>query len=131
METEKVISGEELVRILSYPLYKNKGWIRFFGIISIVYGVFTAITIVGIVFAWLPIWLGVLVTGAVNKVEKAYIVGDQQAIVDAQNKLSTYFLINAIVVLVGIILLAIFLVVAFTTGFYHNMWNEMHSQGIY
>ncbi len=131
METENANTPEDVVRTLSYPLFSKKGWLKFFGIMNILYGVFAAITVVGIIFAWLPIWLGVLVNTAANKVEKAYVVGDHQALLEVQQKLSTYFLINAILILIGLVLLGIFVVVALITGFYSHIWDMVWSQGIY
>jgi len=131
MEAQNLTSPEEWVRSLSYPLYKNKGWIKFLGIMSILYGIVAAVTMVGIIFAWLPIWLGVLINGAANQVEKAYIVGDRNAFIAAQKKISTYFLIYAVVVLIGVVFFAVFLVVLFSTGLYSHMWHQMQSQGIY
>jgi len=128
METENVQLREEVVRILSYPLFSNKGWVKFFGIMNIFYGILAAMTVVGIIFAWLPIWLGVLINGAANKIEKAYVVGDQQAMLEAQRNLSTYFLINAILVLIGVLVAAIFVVVALSTGLYSQLWEAMLSQ---
>lgn len=131
METENVNTPVDVVRALSYPLFSNKGWLKFFGIMNILYGVFAAITVVGIIIAWLPIWLGVLVNTAANKIEKAYVVGDYQALLETQQKLSTYFLINAILVLIGLVLLGVFVIVALTTGFYSHIWDMVRSQGIY
>jgi hypothetical protein len=133
METENSFTEntEEMVRFLSEPLYSGKGWIKFFGIMNILYGIFAAITLVGIVFAWIPIWLGILVNGAANQVEKAYIVGDKYALLEAQKKLRTYFVIQAVLVLAGLIIVVAFLVIAMTTGIYSEMWDKMHSEGIY
>lgn len=131
METENVNTPVDVVRALSYPLFSNKGWLKFFGIMNILYGVLAAITVVGIIIAWLPIWLGVLVNTAANKVEKAYMVGDYQALLETQQELSTYFLINAVLVLIGLVLLGIFVIVALTTGFYSHIWDMVRSQGIY
>ncbi len=125
MESEITPSPAETVRLLSSPLYNNKGWIKFFGIMNIIYGVFAAVTLVGILFAWIPIWLGVLINGAANNIEKAYLTGNQQDMLQAQKKLSTYFVINAILVLLGLIFVGIILVVVFTTGLYTHMWQEM------
>ncbi len=125
MESEITPSPAETVRLLSSPLYNNKGWIKFFGIMNIIYGVFAAVTLVGILFAWIPIWLGVLINGAANNIERAYLTGNQQDMLQAQKKLSTYFVINAILVLLGLIFVGIILVVVFTTGLYTHMWQEM------
>ena len=84
MEYESEKNMESLVRELSYPLYKGKSWLKFYGIITIITGVLAALSIVGILYAWLPVWLGVLVNGAANKVEMAYHTGNKQALIEAQ-----------------------------------------------
>ncbi len=121
----------EWVRTLSEPLYSSKGWLKFFGIMNILYGIFAAVSLVGIIFAWIPIWLGVLVNSAANNVEKAYLVGDRQALLETQKKLRTYFVINAVLLLLGLVVFATFVVIVLTTGLYAEMWDKMHSEGIY
>ena len=75
--------------------------------VSIVSGALAAISIVGIVFAWLPIWLGVLLWQSGNAVESAHETGDAASFLKSQDKLKTYFLITGIVSLIGIILAVI------------------------
>ncbi len=128
---ENMTSPAEMVRELSEPLYSSKGWIKFFGIMNILYGIFAAVSVVGIVFAWIPIWLGVLVNGAANHVEKAYMVGDRQSLLETQKKLRTYFVINAVLILVGLVFMAAFVVIMLSTGLYSEMWDKMHMQDIY
>ena len=100
MEYESEKNMENLVRELSYPLYKGKSWLKFYGIITIITGVLAALSIVGILYAWLPVWLGVLVNGAANKVEMAYHTGNKQALIEAQQKLNTFFVINSVIMLI-------------------------------
>ncbi|MFO7651171.1 MAG: DUF5362 family protein, partial [bacterium] len=40
------------------------GWLKFFGIVTIIAGALNALSLVGILWAWLPIWLGVLLVQA-------------------------------------------------------------------
>ncbi len=56
----------EIVRELSAPLASGRGWIKFLGILSIVSGALGALSIIGILWAWLPIWLGVLLFQAAS-----------------------------------------------------------------
>ena len=100
------------VREIGFPLYQGRGWIKFLGIMSIVQGVIAAFTIVGILFAWLPIWVGILLYQSATTMEKAYALGDKRTFAEAMGKLKTYFLIQGIVTLIGIII-AIF---AFSLG---------------
>lgn len=89
-----------IVQELAAPLASGRGWIKFLGILMIVQGVLTALSIVGIVIAWLPIWLGVLLFQSASGVEQASINGDAATFVMAQNKLRLYFMIQAIMIIV-------------------------------
>jgi hypothetical protein len=109
---QQVTDQTALVRELGFPLYQGKGWIKFLGILSIVQGVIAALTIIGIIFAWLPIWIGILLYQSATMMERAYAMGDRRTFVEAMGKLKTYFLIQGITALLGIIL-AIF---AFSLG---------------
>ena len=76
MENENLNIEQKVVREVSLPLFSSKGWIKFLGILMIIYGVIAAMTIVGIIFAWLPIWLGVLLNQTANRIEQAHLAGD-------------------------------------------------------
>ena len=60
------------LRKLSGPLYNVKGWIKFAGIMLIIGGALQVFTIWGIIIAWIPIWMGVIVISASNFLQKAY-----------------------------------------------------------
>ena len=95
------------VRQAARPLYESKTWMKLLGAVSIVSGALSVITIIGIVFAWLPIWLGILLWQSGKAVESAHEIGDAASFLESQSKLRTYFLIAGIVSLVGIILMMI------------------------
>jgi len=116
MENEDVHMEQKVVREVSLPLFSSKGWIKFLGILMIIYGVFIAMTIVGIIIAWLPIWLGVLLNQTANRIEQAQASGDILAMVRSQNSLSTYFTVYGVLALIGIIGSIIALVVVIATG---------------
>ncbi len=121
MENENLNIEQKVVREVSLPLFSSKGWIKFLGILMIIYGVIAAMTIVGIIFAWLPIWLGVLLNQTANRIEQAHLAGDSVAMIRAQNSLSTYFTIYGVLALIGIVLGVIFIAVAISTGFLYNL----------
>jgi hypothetical protein len=101
------------VRELSLPIYQSKGWLRLLGVLSIVSGALAAITIVGILYAWLPIWVGVLLLQAASSVERAHVSGDKMVLFESLGKLKMYFIIQGVTTLIGLI----FAVVAlFMTG---------------
>jgi len=101
------------VRELSLPIYQSKGWLRLLGVLSIVSGALAAITIVGILYAWLPIWIGVLLLQAASLVERAQLSGDKGVLFESLGKLKTYFIIQGVTTLIGLIIAAITL---FITG---------------
>ncbi len=130
MEYESVKTEENLVSEMSYPLYNGKGWLKFYGIITIISGVISALSIVGILYAWLPIWLGVLINGAANKVETAYNTGNKYAFIEAQRKLNTYFVINSVIILVGLVLFVL-IVIAFVAGLFTGVNDNLLNRIIY
>jgi ATP/ADP translocase len=74
----------------------------------IIQGALTAITIVGILIAWLPIWIGVLVLQSAGAIERAQLQGDAAALKESLAKLRTYFVIQGVLYLVGIVLMVIY-----------------------
>lgn len=91
------------VRQLSRPLATARGWMKFIGIIFVIQGVLTAITIVGIVVAWLPIWMGVLLMQSADAVGRAHDGDDAQALEESLGKLRTYFVIQGVLMVIGIV----------------------------
>lgn len=121
MENEELNMEQKVVREVSLPLFSSKGWIKFLGILMIIYGVFVAMTLVGIIIAWLPIWLGVLLNQTANRIEQAQISGDVAAMVKSQNSLNTYFTVYGVLALIGIIGAVIAIIVMISTGLLYNI----------
>jgi len=105
------------VKEVSLPIKSSKGWIKLIGILMIVYGIFAAFTLVGILIAWLPIWLGVLLLRVASRTEQAYNIGNKQLLINAQNDLSTFFTIYGVLALIGIIMIVILVIIGLSTGF--------------
>ncbi|HIE06313.1 MAG TPA: hypothetical protein EYP58_05880 [bacterium (Candidatus Stahlbacteria)] len=82
---------------------KSSPWMKFLGVLSIISGVITAITIVGIIIAWLPIWLGVLLFQAGSLAKKAKEENNGEHLAGMMKKLKLFFLIAAITVIVSIV----------------------------
>lgn len=91
MEIENHNQEEILIKEISLPLFNSKGCIKFLGILMIIYGGFVALSIVGLVITWLPIWLGVLSNKAANKIEQAHYSGNKLELMEAHKNLGTYF----------------------------------------
>ena len=81
---------------------------KFLGVVSILEGALAALTIVGILFAWLPIWLGLLLFKAAEDAEIAS-KGDPARLEPFIKRLNKYFMIQGIVTLLGLVAGAIFM----------------------
>jgi Family of unknown function (DUF5362) len=100
------------------PLDAAAGWMKLIGTVSIVYGVLTALTIVGLLFAWLPIWLGVLTRKAAVQAQVAYASGDENAAIASTDSLRTIFKIQGIILLIGLVFWAVMLIVIFAVAMF-------------
>lgn len=105
-------NNQELIRELSFPLFNAKGWMKLLGILAIIYGVLMIFTIWGIIICWLPIWMGVLLFRAGNSIERARMSGEQSDLNYTLNSLKTFFTIQGVLALIGLIAVGIGLVIA-------------------
>ena len=77
------------------------GWMKFIGIMTIIGGCLQAISIVGLVIAWLPIWMGVVLTKAGAKAGEYADKGDFASLEGVTGQLKTYFAIHGIMIIVS------------------------------
>ena len=85
-----------MIRKLSRPLYEARTWMQFSGIVLILMGAACAITIWGIIFCWIPIWLGVLLIKSASGMEAAHEASDADSLLQALKRLKTGFIILGI-----------------------------------
>lgn len=88
-----------------------KGWLKLLGIVQIVAGILQALTIFGILWAWLPIWMGIILNGAGNRAQEYAEKGDPQKLAEFTGKLKLYFIISGITMIVALVGVALSLVV--------------------
>lgn len=95
---------------ITLPLFQAKGWIRFLGVMSILEGITDILFTMGmgIIIAWLPIWMGVLLFQSAGDVERAHESGSAELLANANRKLKTYFIIRGVSILVTIVLFFLF-----------------------
>lgn len=105
-----------LIKEVSAPVFQARGWMKLIGILSIIGGVLYALTIIGIIFAWLPIWMGVILYQAGSSSEQAYYNGDKYSFLKSMSQLKLYFTIMGITTLIGIILMVIMVIVFLAGG---------------
>jgi hypothetical protein len=115
------------IKSLSLPLYQSRGWMKLLGVMMILYGALVALSIVGIIVAWLPIWLGILLFQTASSAEEAHISDNAEELLAALKRLKTYFTIMGVLTLIGLI----FALLSFFLGFSgmmlggggHMYWN--------
>ena len=114
MNGETDVQAESFsIKELSFDLYTCTGWMKLVGIMAIISGAVQALTIFGIIIAWLPIWMGILLFQSANAIGRAYETDSKVAMKVSLSKLKTYFVITGVLTLIGIIIL----VLAFFFGF--------------
>ena len=101
----------QIIRSVSSPLAEGAGWMKFLGILSIIAGASQMLSLVGILWGWLPLWMGILLYQAANAAETARLSGDPYALASALGKVKTYFMINGILTLLGMLFACIMLCV--------------------
>jgi hypothetical protein len=89
---------------------QSKGWLKFIGVLLIIYGIITALTIVGILIAWLPIWMGVLLFQAGGRADSAALTKDASQLVTMMDKLRVYFMIQGVLSIIVLAALVIGLI---------------------
>lgn len=114
---------QALIKEVSLPLFQSKTWLKVLGVAMIVQGIITALTIVGIIICWLPIWLGAILFQAAGAIENAQQNGSKPHFMVSMSKLRLFFMINGILMLIMIA----FVVIAFivTGGAMLSMMGNM------
>jgi uncharacterized membrane protein HdeD (DUF308 family) len=97
-------------------LNKASGWMKFLGILCIISGALSALTLLGIIVAWLPIWLGVLLYQAGNLANSAFFSKEEIKFLQSISKIRLIFMIAGITAIVYIAISLIVLTIVLTTG---------------
>ena len=104
---------QNLVKEIAHPLYQAKGWMQLLGVVMIIEGILAALTVVGIIFAWLPIWLGVLLFKAAGAADSAMFTGEKSRLIESLRNVKTFFIINGVMML---LIVALFGAIFFLGG---------------
>jgi hypothetical protein len=105
-------SPEETLKRACRIAADSASWMKLLGVISIIQGIFAVFTIWGIIIAWLPIWLGVILFRAANEAEMA-AAGLTDHLEAYLKRLNKFFLIQGILMLLFIV---IALIMVFVMG---------------
>lgn len=94
------------VRAIMRPLTDGKLWMKLLGVMMIISGALQVLSIIGILWCWLPIWLGVLLFQSASAAEQASSSGDVALAARATDKLRLFFMIQGILMLIALIAVA-------------------------
>ncbi|MCD6595822.1 hypothetical protein J7L68_09155 [bacterium] len=95
--------SDKVLSSIVYEAGKSKGWLKFIGIITIISGALQALTIFGIVIAWLPIWMGILLLQTGKFADAFANEQDPSKLAEMLQKMRLYFTIQGILMLIGLI----------------------------
>ncbi|RFA37456.1 DUF5362 family protein [Alkalilimnicola ehrlichii] len=107
---------QTVARDVIEPIYRAKFWMQLIGVMMILSGVLTAITIVGLLVAWVPIWAGVMLMQAAGAVDRAYNRDDAREAMFAMTRLKTYFTIFGVLLLIYLVFFAFMMLLGIGGG---------------
>lgn len=96
------------LKLVALPLYEARGWMKLLGVVMVITGILTALSIVGIIIAWLPIWLGVVLFQAASRIDSAFVTQDEALLRESLAKLKTYFVIQGVLLLIYLAIVVAF-----------------------
>jgi phosphatidylglycerophosphate synthase len=99
MEASNVIQGAARVNVRGM-----KGWMKFLGVMNIIAGALNALSVVGILWAWLPIWLGIILVQSGSRAREYAERGDETSLAAFTGKLKTYFTISGVLLIISLAL---------------------------
>jgi hypothetical protein len=115
--------SDQLVRKLSETASGSSTWMKFLGVMMIIDGVMLAVTGIGLLVCWLPIWLGVILFQAAGDAEMAS-KGAAARLLDYVQRLNRFFLIHGILALLVLVVSLIMLFV-FGMAMFWGLLSQM------
>ena len=95
------------VRATMRPLTDGRFWMKLLGVMMIISGGLQVLSIIGLLWAWVPIWLGVLLFQAAGAAAEASASGDVAAAARATDKLRLFFMIQGILMLIALVIVGL------------------------
>ncbi|MBP6876022.1 MAG: DUF5362 domain-containing protein [Candidatus Eisenbacteria bacterium] len=105
------------------PVQESRGWLKFLGVVFIASGILTALTIFGLLFAWVYIWAGVLLWQAGNRAEQAALRRDPSELERYLVDMRKIFMIAGIVTAIGLALTALAIILGLALGWMATMMS--------
>jgi len=93
------------------PLQDARFFISVIGWFNLIFGIIYALTIVGLIVAWLPIWIGVLLKKASEQLKLAQESGLPNHDYEAAKNLATVFKIVGVLTMIQLVITVLYLVI--------------------
>lgn len=96
------------IKKLVFPLYQSLLWMRLFAVCLIFFGALTTVTGIGVLIAWLPMWIGVILLLASKSIATAYNEENEQAFILSISRFKTIFValgLSSVALIIGSIYL--------------------------
>ncbi len=93
------LSGEVEQKVTTNCKDMN-GWIKFLGIAYIISGGISALTVFGIIIAWLPIWIGIILLKASNSTSEVG-AGKTESLGDMMGSMKTFFILSGVLMIIS------------------------------
>jgi hypothetical protein len=103
MFDQQPLKDEVAIQEIKRTSVEMSGWLKFIGVVAIVYGGLIALTIIGIIIAWLPIWMGIMLYSAGKKANDAQYTNNPMHLVEMMRKLKTFFLVQGVLLIIGLV----------------------------
>lgn len=104
------------MRDIIEPLYRSRFWMQLLGVMLILAGLLTALSIVGVIVAWIPVWAGVALFQAAGAAKRGYEDHSEKDVKQTMAKLRTYFLVSGIMTLVYVLFMIASMVLGLGAG---------------
>jgi hypothetical protein len=98
-EPQVTVSLQDIIR----PLYVSRFWINLFAYCLIFYSSLITITGVGVLVAWLPIWIGILLLMISRSLKTAFEEDNEEALQLSLSRFKTLFTILGVFSLILIV----------------------------
>lgn len=98
------------------PLYQSGGWMKFLAVLMFLQGFALAVSVVGLVICWLPVWVGVLLWQSANRGGSAYVERSTVALSQSLSKLKLMFTVYAVLKIIVVTATLVFMFMCMGIG---------------
>jgi hypothetical protein len=110
-ETKNVATGAQSDQFFAHNVRQLVSYMRFIGIITIIYGAFSCLGIITAIIGIPVIFMGVRMREAAANFEKYSSTGDFGDLANAIERQKRFFFIQFVLTIIGLILMVIYIIV--------------------